>query len=660
MNFQIKKVILWPKDQRILPRVLDFELGKLNIITGASRTGKSAIIPIIDYCLGSDSCSIPVTTIRDACSWFGVLIKTSNGEKLFARQEPGDNLSSGDMYFLEGITVDIPLVIDSKNIHVSDAKIILNHISGLTNLDFDLGETGSGFLSRPSFRDLSAFNFQPQNLIANPDVLFYKADTYAHREKLKNIFPYVLGAESAETLALRHELAHLKKEFKKKFSELQAVKNVSERWVSEIKAQFAEAKELGLLDITYTWESSKDEMIKAFKKLISSPRAQVEITEQTITESVEELEKIKKEESSLSSRLFELKRRFSEMSDLKHTVPEFKDTLTSQIERLKITDWLLQHTSENCPICGNEFTAASNDLHKLQESLLRLEHEKTIVNVYSPSFDREYERVREEISQVTENIRGLQIRRNALEKSSDEFKQNQYETVHVERFIGRLATSLEIYESLGTDGDLQAEVDVLQARIKEISRQLSDQDIKQRLENSISKINQFAGRLLPNLDVERPNDPVLLKIDDLTIQVKSEKRSDYLWEIGSGSNWLSYHVAMLLALHQFFLENKSNPVPSFLVIDQPSQVYFPKRLVDRKKESDSVDFSAQFQDEDAIAVRKVFEVISDVLAASKGGFQVIVLDHAAENIWGGISGVHLVDEWRNGKKLVPQQWLTVE
>ena len=34
---------------------------------GASKTGKSAVIPIIDYCLASGKCSIPVGTIRRAC-----------------------------------------------------------------------------------------------------------------------------------------------------------------------------------------------------------------------------------------------------------------------------------------------------------------------------------------------------------------------------------------------------------------------------------------------------------------------------------------------------------------------------------------------------------------------------------------------------------------
>lgn len=59
------------------------------MITGDSRTGKSAIIPIIDYCLASGECYIPTQTIRNACSWFGIVVNLENSKVLLARREPG-------------------------------------------------------------------------------------------------------------------------------------------------------------------------------------------------------------------------------------------------------------------------------------------------------------------------------------------------------------------------------------------------------------------------------------------------------------------------------------------------------------------------------------------------------------------------------------------
>ena len=80
MYLQIREIVLWPRDTNFEPRRLQFQLGKVNVISGASRTGKSAVIPIIDYCLGAGTCSIPVKTIRKYCEWFGVVVATAQGD----------------------------------------------------------------------------------------------------------------------------------------------------------------------------------------------------------------------------------------------------------------------------------------------------------------------------------------------------------------------------------------------------------------------------------------------------------------------------------------------------------------------------------------------------------------------------------------------------
>jgi hypothetical protein len=91
-------------------------------------------------------------------------------------------------------------------------------------------------------------------------------------------------------------------------------------------------------------------------------------------------------------------------------------------------------------------------------------------------------------------------------------------------------------------------------------------------------------------NAEKPNDPAELDLAELTIRVTGESgRKDYLWELGSGANWLSYHVASLVALHELFLGQSGNPVPTFLVFDQPSQVYFPQMLTNRlRKNSENI------------------------------------------------------------------------
>jgi predicted AAA+ superfamily ATPase len=64
VSFQILDIILYSFNGE--RRILSLRPGELNIITGASKTGKTALIEIIDYCLGSDECKIPEGVIRSA------------------------------------------------------------------------------------------------------------------------------------------------------------------------------------------------------------------------------------------------------------------------------------------------------------------------------------------------------------------------------------------------------------------------------------------------------------------------------------------------------------------------------------------------------------------------------------------------------------------
>ena len=89
--------------------MVEFQPGLVNVITGGSKTGKSAIIPIVDYCLGADKCTVPVGPIREACSWFGILLRSEHGRHLLARREPGEQQSTGNMYLLEGDEISIPI-----------------------------------------------------------------------------------------------------------------------------------------------------------------------------------------------------------------------------------------------------------------------------------------------------------------------------------------------------------------------------------------------------------------------------------------------------------------------------------------------------------------------------------------------------------------------
>ena len=96
-------------------------------------------------------------------------------------------------------------------------------------------------------------------------------------------------------------------------------------------------------------------------------------------------------------------------------------------------------------------------------------------------------------------------------------------------------------------------------------------------------------------------------------------------------------------------------MPSFIAYDQPSQVYFPQSLSPHLSDDEA---DVEWKDEDVVAVRQVFSAVSNAATKANSRFQVILLDHADENVWGDIEDVVLVEEWRDGLKLVPEHWFS--
>ena len=97
MTFYIKKVILWLINGKL--RVLDFEPNKVNVITGESNTGKTAILEIIDYCLFSSSPKISESIINENVLWYGISIEVNDKNYVIARERVDSSRPSSNYYF---------------------------------------------------------------------------------------------------------------------------------------------------------------------------------------------------------------------------------------------------------------------------------------------------------------------------------------------------------------------------------------------------------------------------------------------------------------------------------------------------------------------------------------------------------------------------------
>lgn len=458
MRFTINSVILWPKKAGFSYRPVPIESQSVNIITGASRTGKSALIPIIDYCLGSEKCTIPVDIIRNACSWFGVLFDLDGEQLLICRREPGVKASTSDMFILRDKKITIPDKIEKSNANIASIKNMLNELFGLSFLELD-PDAG---VFRPSYRDFMAFLFQPQNIVANADVLFYKADTMEHRKKLIDVFPYALGAVTPETLAKRKEIERLLKISERFQRDLEQIKSVAEEWKQEVAGWLTQAREYGLTNYVANDADDFTRQVDELRAISQKRIIDALVAPERVTYLSEDIVALRRDEQKTSSELFAARKRHTEMLQLMKSMGEYDKSLQIQLNRLDISTWIRSNMTERnvLPIFQPSHENAMDDVNALCNAVEQIERSTTEMAVVPAAFEREMQIVQAQIQEQTDKLEAIQKRIRAESQSLALHQEESYTLESISRFLGRIDAAIHTYERIGTDSELQTKATI--------------------------------------------------------------------------------------------------------------------------------------------------------------------------------------------------------
>lgn len=214
--------------------------------------------------------------------------------------------------------------------------------------------------------------------------------------------------------------------------------------------------------------------------------------------------------------------------------------------------------------------------------------------------------------------------------------------------IGRISLFTDSLRVTVEDGRLQRQVDELRRRIAELEAGLSEDAIEDRLTSILQVIGRTMSEWARRLDLEHSEFPIGFDLRNLTAVAHRDSGPIRMSQMGSGENWMGYHVITHLALQKWFTE-KHRPVPGLLMLDQPTQVYFPSDQRDDR----SLD---ELADDDREAVKRLFKFIFDVTEALSPKLQVIITDHADLNEPWFQAAVK--ERWRGGNRLVPALWYT--
>jgi len=649
---QIKNIILYKNAEQI--RVLTFELGKVNIITGESKSGKTALIDIVDYCLGSKDCKIADGVIKDSVHWFALtVVFNDNEEYVIARLNPNvKQVSSVSEIYLEKLGNEQYPNFDvlHNNSNVTGLKNFLSRKLGISE-NLQIAEENTRDSLEVNFKHARLYSFQPQTLIAQRDYLFYNQTEPFVPQAIKDSLPYFLGAIREDGLKIEQEIARKKRDLYRLVREKNETEKIKAEGISKAFALLEEAKEIGILSKQIVVETISD----AIKILDSIKDWEYDNLAVEVSGENSVLKELLKKHNDCKIELGKLEDIISATEDFINNNFSYSEEIEQQkirLETINLFEDLDTNTSDNiCPLCNNllkyeipTISAINESLRKLNQSLEETFREKPRLNEYLQGLKGNKEKLKEEIIKAENGI-------TALYEGQEKARRLRDLNLRRGKVIGRISLFLESLD-LADNNTLDSMIEKLRSEIDDLLKQIDKESKEDKMSAIINKINLQMSNWVPKLDVEHENSLIRFDISKLTLIADSmySERSIPLYQMGSGANWVSYHLLIHFALHQYFIQ-ANRPVPRFLMIDQPTQVYFPP-------EKDINNDGLIQESSDEIAVKKIFDFIIETTEKLDSKFQVIITDHAYLRTEKFTQCVREV--WRNETKLIPSDWILEE
>lgn len=614
MNFHFNKIILWLHSGE--KRELIFQPNKVNVITGGSNTGKTAIMQIIDYCLFASRSKLPESIINENVAWYGINIQINEKKYTICRTALLQGKVTHNYFFSS--SGEIPKFPKANN-EESTVKTLLEtefSIDRKTAIPFGGKMLKAG--AKISLRYFLMFTTISQDIIANSSVYFDKQDEPRYREALPRIFDLAVGIDSVENILAREKKMHIESEIRK-LERMQArIDLKKDDFQKELVDVVKRAKELGLVEP----DTNMPEAISSLRQPVDA------LTVDTTDRATEKYNKLKGE-------YYRRKRVIRNLKQLKNEYVSYKVALKNVQDSLKPIEYLNQKYSEliKTSIYYEIISALEADFASIKSDIKN----RTPIDMNIFDLIREHEKA----------IQEIQNELNEMPKEQKSFESEKEKYL----FLGETKAKLDIYKA----SDKQAP-DEIQAQLEDLQLKLDSLHVMDATENKamfvklIEEIIQvyinFVGDVLENYQEYHP-------VFDYTKKslLLRKPLTDFIENVGSSSNHMFMHLFLFLGLHEAIKRKKAPFVPSYLIIDQPSRPYWGEG--EKKKE--------KLDRGDESKIRRAFELLNDFLERIQiqltSEFQVIVFEHVPPSTWEGLSHIHLVEEFVGKNALIPEEML---
>jgi hypothetical protein len=644
---------------------VNFKKG-LNVVTGKSSTGKSALIEIFDYCFGSNENTIPKGVITASAAIYYVALSVNEQEMVIAR-DPDieskaffrrvESFNSGDInrnYF--NSSYFRPL--DEFKKHLRDFFLDIDDVD--ESLAARANRRFNTKAATPSIRSFSSFILQHQNLIANKHALFYRFDEKEKRDQAIDHTKIFLGLVDQKYFHLSQEKERLSADVRRLERQKETNKRTSENYKQSVAP---------VLSQLYALMGFKNEPLSLQQALRHPQDAKDQLDSIIVPEKIDHnsdaatqrYNQLKLERTQKTAELRKLQRQAASIN--KHIQEE--ERFVDNVKQFSSPKHV--HISASvCPFCHTEKDTLRESAEKLQQAITKVSGNLAQARPMKAKFESSLVEVQRNIEVFDKELTALNLQITEIEKTEKQLAEQKslYESILMQK--AKLFVLLDTL-NMADDAELEKQIKALNKQLKDINTDLKKYDVQKGLENASEKVNEYMAEIGSHFEFEASYKPINLHFSFETFDLYHLTPKDeriYLRSMGSGANWLYSHVTLFLALHKYFSELSDKcAIPSILFFDQPTQVYFPNfnrdnsETFEEQKNQEAEQRKTlnveQNIDEDIKAVENLFSQLSIycIELEQKNGFspQIIVTDHADNlTLSSGVSFESLVNgnRWR--------------
>jgi hypothetical protein len=649
---QLLAIILYGQEgQR---RLIEFKVGELNIVTGMSSTGKSALLDIVEFCLGRTSVVLPVGPISSAVAWYAVLLQLPQGQAFVARPSPRPGLASTQRGMLEfGADLHAPdssdLVVNAdtdsireqlgRRIGIAENRVRHSIPSLQPELEANLGHA-------------ALLCFQRQTEIATNNFLFHRQTEEGIGQAIQDTLPFFLGATAPDQAVKRRRLREARRDLRRLRQELERAESVNAQLDASLQGLLDEAYGAGIIDTRSPL--GRDEALAVLGRA-SAPSSEVfdiaaqdEQRDRRLAELGSERDALRRSLQEISQERRLVAEEGTQEREYQRVLETQRSRLSSSLETPPSSD--PQPDELVCPICLSRLSDPDPTVEQLRAAADRLRAAIGDELSVQPQREAALAELDEQAQQIRERLRGVVSALTELRRQDDELQADLTRAESQSFTRGRIDHYLSTIAAADDDTLHRLRLSVQQAEslVDQLTSELDAEDERERLTSILNVVGTDMTEMAGDLGLEHGGSNIRLDLSHLTVVTDTDSGPAPLLRIGSAANWMGYHVVTHLALHRHFVRNE-RPVPRFLMFDQPSSPYYPSELEEEA--------GVPQRDADREAVHRLFERLNAFVVEAGGAFQLVVCDHA--NLPEAWFQAAIRENWRGGAALIPPDWISI-